>query len=318
MTPRPRSWGRGVARVLGGIGLLLATLVAWQWTADVPLDVLKTRWASGASRFVDVDGMSVHYRDEGSGPAILLLHGTGASLHTWDAWTSVLTAAGWRVVRLDLPAFGLTGPNPRDDYRVDTYVDFLEHFAAQRGLEHFALGGNSFGGTLAWRYAAAHPSQVSALVLVDAGGFPRAGRPPLAFRLGGMPLVGSLMEHLEPRWVVAKTLRQSYGDPSRVTPELIGRYRDMVLRPGNRAAFGKRTATPFEDHTSELRRVSMPVLILWGAEDHLIPVADARRFAAAIPGAQVRIYSGLGHVPMEEDGARTAADVHAFLTKLPR
>jgi pimeloyl-ACP methyl ester carboxylesterase len=310
--------GRRFVRGLGIVVLLLLGVIAWQWQSDLPLPLLEEHWAGGASRFLDVDGMRVHYRDEGSGPPLLLLPGTGASLHTWDDWSAALVAGGQRVVRLDMPAFGLTGPNPSNDYRMSAYVDFLEHFVTKLGLTRFSLGGNSLGGCIAWQYAVDHPARVDALVLVDAFGYPRQEPPPFAFRIGRYPGIGWLMAHLDPRWLVTKTLRQAYGDPSRVTPALIARYSELALRPGNRAAFAARTAAPFEDRTRELGKLKVPVLIEWGELDHLIPVGDARRFARDIPGAQLKIYGDLGHVPMEEDGARTVADVKTFLAALRR
>jgi pimeloyl-ACP methyl ester carboxylesterase len=311
--PLMRMWGRRLGRGLVVVALLLAALIAWQWRSDLPLDVLKARWAGGASRFVDVDGMSVHYRDEGSGTPVVLLHGTGSSLHTWDAWAAGLVASGRRVVRFDLPGFGITGPHPRSDYRIAAYVELVDHVTTRLGIDRFALAGNSLGGDIAWRYATAHPARVTALILVDAAGHPIGGTPPLAFRLGRVPVLRTLMAHLDPRWLVARTLRHAYGDPSRMTPELVDRYTDMALRSGNRAAFGARTSVPYEDHTAELGALKLPVLIVWGARDRLIPVEHARKFAAEIAGAELRIYDELGHVPMEEDGARTVADVVTFL-----
>ena len=128
-----------------------------------------------------MDGLSVHYRDEGAGPPLLLLHGTGSSLHTWDAWTDALRGH-FRVIRMDLPGFGLTGPNRDDDYRIERYVEFVEAFRRRLGLESFALAGNSLGGEIAWSYTVAHPDRVSALVLVDPAGYP-IDRPALVFRL---------------------------------------------------------------------------------------------------------------------------------------
>jgi pimeloyl-ACP methyl ester carboxylesterase len=303
-----------VGRAIAGALLLLLALLAWQWKSDLPLDELKARWGSGASRFVDVDGMSVHYRDEGAGPPLLLIHGTGASLHTWDAWSAALSGTH-RVVRLDLPGFGLTGPQPDGDYRIDTYVDMVDHFATRVGLDRFALAGNSLGGQIAWRFAVRHPEAVNALILVDAAGYPRSVKPPLVFRLGRVPVVSSLMGHLDPHMLVESTLKKTYGDPTRVTPDLVERYYELALRPGNRAAFGARTALPFEDRTAELRDLNVPTLILWGAKDALIPVSDAQRFAGDIRGATLRVYDDLGHVPMEEDGEHTAADAKAFLER---
>jgi pimeloyl-ACP methyl ester carboxylesterase len=309
-------WIRRLGIGLVGILALAALLVAWEWKSDIPLEQLKARWATGASQFMDLDGMSVHYRDEGAGSPVLLVHGTGSSLQTWDAWASALSSHH-RVVRLDLPAFGLTGPQPQGDYRIGTYVDLLDHFASRLGLSRFALAGNSLGGEIAWRFAAAHPEELSALVLVDAGGYPRTGKRPLVFRIGGMPVLSTLIGHLDPRVLVDRTVHLCYGDPSLVTPELVERYYELSLRPGNRAAFGARTSLPFEDHTAALHDLHVPALILWGAKDALIPVAFARRFADDIAGASLRIYDGLGHVPMEEDGPRTVADVEAFLSNLP-
>jgi pimeloyl-ACP methyl ester carboxylesterase len=300
-----------------GIGLLavaglLGILIIWQWKSDLPLETVKAHWGGPPSRFVDIDGMSVHYRDEGAGPPLLLLHGTGSSLYTWDAWAAALSSTH-RVVRLDLPAFALTGPRPDGDYRLDTYVDFLDRFASRLGLGKFALAGNSLGGAIAWRFAAAHPSEVTALILVDPGGYPRQTKRLLVFRLGGLPGVGRLLEHLDPRILVERTSRQVYGDPTRVTPESIERSYELTLRPGNREAFGEETSVPYQDRTALLRTLNVPTLVMWGDKDALIPVSDAQKFGADIPGAQVRIYEGLGHVPMEEDGPRTATDARAFL-----
>jgi pimeloyl-ACP methyl ester carboxylesterase len=308
----PRTRVRLLLVIPAAVVALLALLVASQWKNDLPLDELKAHWAGGASRFVDVDGTSLHFRDEGQGPPIVLVHGTGASLHTWDAWAEAMRTHR-RVVRLDLPGFGLTGPDPSGDYRIEQYVERLDHFATRLGLTRFALAGNSLGGDIAWRYAVAHPERVSALILVDAAGYPRATPPPLVFRLGKIPVVSTLLAHLDPRWLVGKTLRQTYGDPSRVTPTLVDRYYELALRPGNRAAFAARTSVPYVDHTTELRQLHLPTLVLWGRKDALIPVSDGQRFAADIPGAILSIFDELGHVPMEEDGPTTVGVVEAFL-----
>ncbi len=294
------------------VALLLAIAIAVEWKSDLPLETLKAKWGSPPSRFVDVDGMSVHYRDEGSGPPVLLVHGTGSNLYTWDAWASAL-APTHRVVRLDLPAFGLTGPRPDGDYRMDTYVEFLDRFASKVGLAKFALAGNSLGGAIAWRFAAAHPSEVTSLILVDPGGYPRKTKRLFVFRLGGLPGVGALLEHLDPRILVERTSRQVYGDPTRVAPTSVERSYELVLRPGNRQAFGEETSVPYEDRTALLRTLTVPTLVMWGDKDALIPVSDAHRFGADIPGVRVLIYEGLGHVPMEEDGPRTVADARAFI-----
>jgi pimeloyl-ACP methyl ester carboxylesterase len=289
----------------------LALAIASQVARDVPLDELKQKYGSGASRFVDMDDLQVHYRDEGHGPALVLLHGTGSSLHTWDAWAESLRSH-YRVIRMDLPGFGLTGPDPRNDYRIDSYLEFLERFRKRLGLESFALAGNSLGGQIAWSYAVAHPERVQALVLVDPAGH-RIDRPALVFRLARIPVVSWVMTKLDPGRITEKTLRDCYADPRKVTPELVERYRQLALREGNRRAFVARVGARAPDRSADIAKVRAPTLILWGAQDRLIPVEHARRFQAAIPGARLVVYDDAGHVPMEEIGERSATDADAFL-----
>jgi len=305
----PRRWLRR------GLWVLLAVVVlavASQVARDVPLDELKQSYAGGASRFVDVGGLPVHYRDEGDGPPLILLHGTGASLHTWDAWAEALRGH-FRVIRMDLPGFGLTGPNRDDDYRINAYVAFVDAFRGKLGLDSFALAGNSLGGQIAWSYAVAHPAQVRALVLLDPAGY-RIDRPALVFRLARIPGISWLMTKLDPGPITEKTLRDCYGDPRKVTRALVERYRKLALREGNRRAFVARVARRAEDRSADIAKIRSPTLILWGAQDRLIPVAHAQRFVSAIPGASLIVYDGVGHVPMEEIGERSAADADAFVS----
>lgn len=306
---RRRRWLLAVALLLGCLLLLFSRAVV----PDIPLEQLLPAYATGASKFLDVQGMAVHYRDEGAGPPLVLLHGTAASLHTWNDWVSALSGR-FRVIRMDLPGFGLTGPNPTGDYSIPAFVAFLESFRQALGLTRFALGGNSLGGEIAWRYAVAHPEQVTELILVDPAGFP-IERPALVFTLARLPVLATLLSRLDPGPLVKKTLRDAYGDPTQVTPELFTRYRNLTLRQGNRAAFVAALQQPRPDRSADLSLVHVPTLLLWGTDDHLIPVGHAMRFAQAIHGAQLILYKGVGHVPMEEIGARSALDVQAFLEK---
>jgi pimeloyl-ACP methyl ester carboxylesterase len=308
--------GRRLACAIGALGVALGIAYVSQLRDDIPLATLKARWAGGASRFVSVDGMEVHVRDEGSGPAVVLLHGTSSSLHTWDGWAQRLRE-DHRVVRFDLPAFGLTGPSPTHDYSIDAYVAVVEHVTARLGLRRFVLGGNSLGGGIACAYALAHPDRVRGLILVDALAYPVYGSDlPFAFRMASLPVVPSLLTRLDPRRLVEDGVRKSYGDISRITPGTLLRYYELTLRAGNRAAFVERMRVPRRDESAGIRQLRQPTLVLWGAEDRLIPVEAGRWFERDIPGARLIVYSGLGHIPMEEDPARTAADVEQFLSKL--
>lgn len=309
MTPpsRRHTWLWALGALFVALGLALSAAL----TPDIPVQQLVSKYTGPSSHFLDVDGLSVHYRDQGQGPPLVLLHGTGASLHTWDAWTAALSAHH-RVVRMDLPGFGLTGPSRTGDYSVQAYVTFLASFCQRLGLQRFALAGNSLGGQVAWNYALAHPDQVTDLILVDPAGFPVA-KPALVFRLARIPVLSGLLTALDPGPMVRRSLREAYGDPHRVTAELRERYRDLALREGNRGAFVERAQKVEPDRTATLPHIAARTLILWGDQDRFLPPSDAQRFLHAIPGARLVIYPGIGHVPMEEIGEKSAADVEAFL-----
>jgi pimeloyl-ACP methyl ester carboxylesterase len=162
------------------------------------------------------------------------------------------------------------------------------------------------------------PDRVRALLLVDAGGYPRHSTDmPIAFRVARWPVLPSLLAAFDPRPFVEDGIRRSYGDPSRVTADVIQRYYELALRPGNRDAFVDRMRAPNPDQSARISELRMPALVLWGERDRLIPAENARRYGADIPGARVVTYSDLGHVPMEEDPTRTVADVEPFLAGLP-
>jgi pimeloyl-ACP methyl ester carboxylesterase len=224
-----------------------------------------------------------------------------------------------RVIRFDLPGFGLTGPHPRDDYTIAAYVRFVIATLDALGGRRFVLAGNSLGGQIAWATAVAEPQRVARLVLVDAGGYPfesATAKPdvPLGFRVAMMPGVRTLMQYTLPRGVIEKSLRNVYGDPSKVTPELVDLYADMALREGNRRALGLRMAQlGVGVNAEDIRRLKLPTLILWGGRDRLIAPEFGRRFARDIEGAKLVMFDDLGHVPHEEAPARTVAAVREFL-----
>ena len=313
--------------LLRSLLLLLAALLffalagIWAtWEPDRPVDQLKARWAQPPSQFVPVAGLAVHVRDEGprSDPLpIVLLHGTSASLHTWDGWAAALRAER-RVIRFDLPAFGLTGPNAEGDYTIAAYVRFVTAMLDALGLQRVVLAGNSLGGEIAWATALALPQRVDRLVLVDAAGYDLASagvQPtvPLGFMLARMGWLASLTQHMLPRGLVERSLRAVYGDPSRVTPELVDRYAELALRAGNRRALGQRMKLVLAVEPGRIKGVRQPTLILWGGRDRLLVPELGRRFARDIAGSRLVMFDQLGHVPHEEDPARTVAAVKDFL-----
>ena len=312
---------RITAAATGALALIVAGFVALSWAPDRPVSQLEARWASPPSTFIEVDGMRVHVRDEGrrDDPVpVILLHGTSASLHTWDGWVRGLEGRR-RVIRVDMPGFGLTGPSPDGEYTIGSYVRFttavLDHF----GVKRCVLAGNSFGGWVAWETALADPGRVEALVLVDSAGYAiRSQSVPLAFRLATVPLANRLMQVILPRRLVESSVRNVYGDPGKVTPDLVDRYYEISLREGNRAALVQRfVQAPLGIDEARIRELRVPTLIIWGGRDRLIPAEYGRLFLRDIAGSELAIFDDLGHVPQEEDPSRTVAAVVSFLAGFP-
>ncbi len=312
----------GLARRLLGLLLIFSAItLALSRQPDWPVESLLASWAPAPSTFVDVKGQAVHIRDEGlSGDPlpIVLIHGTSSSLHTWEGWVRALRGQR-RVITLDLPGFGLTGPftgsYTPDDYRGDTYARFLLDVLDTLKVEKVVLGGNSLGGEVAWRTAVMAPERVASLVLVDAAG--PAFTPdsmPLGFWMARIPGLNRLGEFALPRSMVAEGLANVYADPTRIKPELVDRYFELTLREGNRRALRMRMqGLVIGEDAVRIATIRQPTLILWGAQDRLIPPAVGVEFQRLIPGSRLQLLEGLGHVPQEEDPARSVAPVKAFL-----
>lgn len=305
-----------IRKTIQGLSVLLALIVIvflFVRDPDKSLKELSLVYENEHSKWIEVDDLDVHYRKEGSGPGLVLLHGTAASLHTWDGWTTALKDS-FTIYRMDLPAFGLTGPAPDRDYSINAYVDFVDAFVLKHDLDSFAIAGNSLGGYIAWAYTVNHPGKVDKLILLDAAGYPHEGASDaLAFKIAANPVLRPLMKHITPKSFIKKNLEQVYADDSKVTEKLVTRYHDMTLRKGNRQAFIDRVHADHEDISSLIREITCPTLIMWGSQDTWTPVGNATRFNEDIPGSRLIMYADVGHVPMEEIPEQSARDALQFL-----
>lgn len=315
-----------VLRLVGVLLVLTAIAMGLSRAPDLPVEALVGTWAPAPSEFIDLRGQLVHLRDEGprhtgsgGSPApIVLLHGTSASLHTWEGWVAGLKGQR-RVISFDLPGFGLTGPftgaYPAGDYSGDAYARFVLDLLDHLQLQQVVLAVNSLGGDIAWRVAVLAPERVHALVLVDAAGPPfQPEKIPTAWLVARTPGMGWLLESMLPRALVEEGLHSVYGDPSKVTPELVDRYFALALREGNRRALGERLRAWQPGEGSErIASIRQPTLILWGGRDRLIPPAVGEEFERRIAGSRRVVFEQLGHVPHEEDPAATLAPVREFL-----
>jgi len=270
------------------------------------------KYTNEYSRFVAINGTLVHYRIEGRGPYLVLLHGSFSSLHTFDSWSNILQEQ-FTVVRLDLPAFGLTGPMAQDCYTMPTYIKHLQEFLRVIGIDKCAIAGSSLGGWIAWEYALHFPDQVEKLILVDSAGFTDKYTLPLPFRMAKTPFINRVIKFAVRKSLLEEFVKEVYFNKSKVNDELIDRYYDLFTREGNQEAFLKLVNNKYKDKTRHLKKLPMPTLILWGKEDSWIPVDHAHRFHEAIPHNDLIIYDLVGHLPMEEIPEDTALDVASFL-----
>jgi pimeloyl-ACP methyl ester carboxylesterase len=291
---------------------VLANIILYE--PDIPIEKLKASYTNASSKFIEIDGMQVHYRIEGEGEPLVLIHGTGSMLQTWDEWTTLLSPH-YKIVRMDIPAFGLTGPTADGIYHDSMYVNFLERFTNGIGLDSFHLAGNSLGGSIAWKYAAANPQKVKKLILVDPGGFHKVNDKggSFIFKMAkNYPRLTHLFSKIGTHYIVEKTLREVYYDDSKITEQRKKMYADLNKREGNRHAFIERRRSVSESSEEELKAITAPTLVMWGKEDVLLDVREAEHFKA-IPNASFVLYDKVGHCPEEEIPERSAADVLRFL-----
>lgn len=297
-------------RVLGTLAVL-AVIFASGFRPDRSAAEVEARYGTPPSRFVRIGGVRTHLRDEGQGRPLVLIHGTSSSLHTWDGWVRSFRGTR-RVIRFDLPGFGLTGPAPDRDYSAARYARFVTQVLDELHVERADIAGNSLGGRVAAEVAIRHPGRVRKLILIDAAGL-SGNRMPLVFALAKSPFTRWMVTSMTPRFIYAKSLRDVYADDDRITDALVDRYYALSLREGNRRALVDRFTRPNDGFLDErLGSIHAPTFIQWGERDVWIPLTNAARFAHGISNARVHVYAA-GHVPMEEIPDATARDAAAFL-----
>jgi pimeloyl-ACP methyl ester carboxylesterase len=314
--------------IVGILAVLIGLAFAFLGDPEVPRDLLMQKYGQAPSQFVDLpSGAKAHYRDQGNkaGAALVLLHGSNASLHTWEPWVKIL-GDEFRVVTVDLPGHGLTIARADDELTSESMAAFVDEFATAIGIQRFAIGGNSMGGSVSGRYAMKYPDRLTHLILVDGGNAfpPDMPEPPAFFYLVRTPVLRDFLRLIPGRPVAEATLKASFVNHALVTPEMIDRYWELNRGPGIRMATRKRFSVGLEYFQAEdkfarenLPKLTVPTLVMWGRQDKLIPVSAAELHAKLIPGAQLKIYDAGGHILQEDLAEQSAADVRAFLKAQP-
>jgi len=309
----------GMRKFLDWGGVLLASaflsagVLYGLWAPDLTLSELTMRYGASSQQVVNVDGLQIHYKDTGpkEAPVLLLLHGFASSLQTWDAWSTQLEPY-YRVIRLDLPGFGMTGPSPVNDYSEENDLATLTHFVDKLGLSSFSVIGHSMGGKMAWGLAASMPDRVKALVLMAPDGFSATkdiGTKPYA-----MPSIMGVIKFSLPKYLVKKSIEPAFFDANALDDSLVNRYYDMLRAPGVRAAILERSnQTIYTDPVPRLQKITAPTLLIWGEQDQLIPSSNAQSYANVLANSQTILLPKLGHLLQEEQPEVAVKRVAEFL-----
>lgn len=328
MVKRPVMAGIALLALLAA-GLAAFVAAARMDAFAIPLAELRQRYQTAHSRYVTLDGVQLHVDDRGSGPVVMLIHGHYQSLRIWDAWAQRL-ARDHRVIRIDMPPYGLSGPDASGRYSPRRVEQLIALLVRQEGLDRFSIGGISTGSAIAMRYTLAHPDQVESLILVNA---PLVPIPP-AMQPKTSAMLGFLENNLfrpiyRPKAFYRYLLNRLIANKAVLTDDLVQQTYDMHRKPGNAATldqftsalrfeasdYGKRSQTTAQ----QLAAVRVPTLVLWGGAGSMLPVAvgcEVTRTAGASRRMMVS-FPGAGHfLPIE--APRAADDIGWFLDPASR
>lgn len=299
--------------------LLIAFAIFWfARPADVNFDEARASVPHAAySRFADIHGVRIHYQEKGAGAPLVLLHGYTALTFAWKDVFDPLSQQ-FRVIAVDMKGFGFSG-KPDGDYtrraQGDLVVRLLDHLKIDRAI----LCGNSMGGEVSMNAAVRHPERVSALILVDSSGVTVSGGGSVSPGVAYWPVIGPAVAALAltSDSLVRNGLRQCFYDKSIVTDEQVAAYyRPLKTRGGQNAAYLARKQAAIDPIEPEIGKIRQPTLIIWGAEDELIPLEAGRRLNSLIDGSRLVVFDKCGHVPQAEMPERFAGEVRSFVTSL--
>jgi pimeloyl-ACP methyl ester carboxylesterase len=308
-------------RILIGAVVSLTTLSAILavvfWTPDTTFEDMKLKYANQASQFIEFhNGDRIHFRDQGAADkaALVLIHGTGASLHTWEPLIERL-GDRYRLVSLDLPAHGLTGSNADRDYSHQAMVESIWRVLDHLDILSATMVGNSLGGAIAWASALDRPEKIKALILIAPSGAPRliASKSNIGFKIMRTSIGRALMKKITPRSIIKASLQQTVAVPEIVTEQMVDRYWELLRMQGNRQAMIDLANTPKDnDAWTGLSNIGVPTLVIWGERDGVLPVTMNITFNNEIEGAKVVVLENIGHLPMEEAVDEVSKQVIGF------
>jgi pimeloyl-ACP methyl ester carboxylesterase len=302
------------------VSILSLFLVSLFFGARYPMDKsaeeIEAKYLEESSSFINIDGVKIHYTDEGSGPVILLLHANYANLIDWKPWVETLSP-NYRVIRLDIPGHGLTEADPLNDYSMPRTLFLIETLLNSLGIKQLSIAGASLGGTIGIHFARNNPETVDNLILVSPGALNKRVRgsnePPK------LPRVFNLITQITPRSLVKGLLNSGFGEPNNISNELVTRWHELLLREGQRDAQMARMKQYISgDIDSVIAQVRCPVLIMWGKKNKVVEVEladEMKRLLINSPAVETIIYENGGHQLVQELGTETATDAYQYLVQ---
>ena len=289
--------------------------------AHVPAPSAGLEQSLGEAKIFDYDGVRINYYEAGQGPPVILPHGFGASAYAWRFLGPAL-AKDHRVLTIDLKGFGLSAKPEDGKYTLRDQADLVAEFIRTRDLHDLVVIGHSMGGGVAlmayFKGRGDEPARIKKLVLIDSAGYPQ--KLPLFIWLAKVPGLGSVGgKLLPPRFATARVLRKCYYHKDRITDEQIDTYAYYASLPGAREAIvataQQIVPEDIQAISSQYHTIRVPVLIIWGAEDEVVPVSVGKQFKRDIPNSELVILPECGHMPPEEEPQETTRIVKAFLNK---
>ena len=295
---------------------LVSLLFGARYPMDKSVNEIEAKYLLKSSSFKNIDGVNIHYADEGSGPVLLLLHANYANLIDWDPWVQKLSS-DYRIIRLDIPGHGLTEADPSNDYSMSRTLVLIEKLLVYLEINKLSIAGASLGGTIGIHFANQNPEKVENLILVSPGA--------LNPRIRGsnqpeeLPKAFDLITQITPRSLVRGLLSGGFGNPENISEELVTRWHDLLLREGQRDAQMSRMRQYVSGNIDAvINQVKSPVLIMWGKQNKVVPVELAYEMEDLLinsPSVEMTIYESGGHQLVQELGEKTAVDALEYLVE---
>jgi len=301
--------------ILVVIAAIAFTVFWFSRPADVSFDEVRASVPNSEySHFADVDGVRIHYQEKGTGTPLLLIHGFTSSVFSWKDVFEPLSK-NFHVIAVDLKGFGFSG-KPDGDYTRRGQANLVAHFLDRLKIDKAWLCGNSMGGDVSLNLAVQNPQRVAGLILIDSGGVKVEGGGLLTPGYLFIPVVGRVLTSLALRSdkLVRKGLEKSFYDQSKITDDRVtAYYRPLQTRDGQLAALRARTQANEFPVEPDLGKISAPALIIWGADDALIPLAAGRKMNSLIKNSKLVVIEKCGHLPQEEMPEQVVDEITKFV-----